>query len=1065
MIRQRISHAIRHALCAAFTLACLSITAPTPATAQMVTGASIPGYAETMGVDIKNPPKDYMVEQIAVTAGASTGANVLWPGETGVFSLRINNTGAAPIIGPAAVHVIGYGTRGTPGDVWTPQMFRISVESDVKLNLNVPAKGSQIVTVTPKIPARFGGYALVLDIPGEGATVAVNLVRTLPADSGSVQFPTYALDLPFTSPVEAMTVLQRLGVKGFRCEFGYSGTFEPDYQTKMQQYEDYFKQIKAHDLTAMLTIEGSKYEPMSTQFRSYLNDKAEGQFTYPGDVVWPPKYDTDVRKWARDIAANLGWPKGPVNAVELWNEPWNGISISGWGADDERFREIYEQLALGVRDARANDGTWVLSGGACSSTNTRDKLFGDGGTKFLPLLDFVSIHYQPMAADPSIDKLWHDRPASMGGPVRVWDTESWIGNTDDHVGGVIATMRSLGQSRTAGIFQGNVYAVNSVNVDNKPINIVQVYSPGAALAATQKFIGQRPFKQLVIKGGLPWVFEFGGRPLSPDGLTEGSPDDGTIVVTGDIGAFSERGRTLFRTVYGLKNQADVDAAQKALAALPAGSPDYSKAQGALAAASILHDAAMTIRAEKDFSLYDFYGNPVPAKGAKIVIPLKDSGYFLRTDGSRGSMDRLRAAVAAGRIDGIEPVEIVAHDMLRPIASKPELRITVRNVLNRPVTGVLKVSIGRFPAFFETPINSGVVPMIKLDSNTKQMTIPPQTAQDVVFTVTGGADLADNRYPLHATFDAGPDGVTPHYEDMRVNFVARRTITADGDLSDWKGIIPQPVSGAGIQASLTEQAWLPFENFKTGTGSGVASGYLAYDDQNFYFAAKVADNTPFEGLPRFETRDDDQYFYPAVSYNLADHHKEMDWPADTRRYSYRKDPDLPATSFPDRDNILIAFNVVPEDQKSDMYEFPAGTEPHYMVYKDTDYEYALNPVAAKYGGGTEIWRLNTPGMPRKTFYPRQPKSSYDGPVKDGKLVINRQGDTLIYECSIPWTEMPLVKAAVDAGKPVRFSFRVNDNAGPSYELANERSVSKINAFAFHDDFEQHWANELEFGFGK
>jgi hypothetical protein len=57
----------------------------------------------------------------------------------------------------------------------------------------------------------------------------------------------------------------------------------------------------------------------------------------------------------------------------------------------------------------------------------------------------------------------------------------------------------------------------------------------------------------------------------------------------------------------------------------------------------------------------------------------------------------------------------------------------------------------------------------------------------------------------------------------------------------------------------------------------------------------------------------------------------------------------------------------------------------------------------------------------------------------------------------------VKQCLDAGKPVKFSFRVNDDKGPGYELAAGRSVSKINSFAFHVDWIQHWANELEFGF--
>ena len=59
----------------------------------------------------------------------------------------------------------------------------------------------------------------------------------------------------------------------------------------------------------------------------------------------------------------------------------------------------------------------------------------------------------------------------------------------------------------------------------------------------------------------------------------------------------------------------------------------------------------------------------------------------------------------------------------------------------------------------------------------------------------------------------------------------------------------------------------------------------------------------------------------------------------------------------------------------------------------------------------------------------------------------------------------MKAALDAGHPIKFSFRVSDDKGPTYELAAGRSVSKQNPLAFHAYWESHWANELEFAFEK
>jgi hypothetical protein len=139
-------------------------------------------------------------------------------------------------------------------------------------------------------------------------------------------------------------------------------------------------------------------------------------------------------------------------------------------------------------------------------------------------------------------------------------------------------------------------------------------------------------------------------------------------------------------------------------------------------------------------------------------------------------------------------------------------------------------------------------------------------------------------------------------------------------------------------------------------------------------------------------------------------------------------------------------------------------PGFTNYKDTDYEYALNPIAPEYGGGVEIWRLQVPGMPRKSFYPRQPKSPYDGAVK-GQLVIKRDGNTRIVEAAIPWSEIPDVKQKLDLGENIKFTFRVNDNKNPGImELSHERSVAKRNA-SMQSDWVEHWANEVEFGWEK
>ncbi|MDX1932287.1 MAG: PA14 domain-containing protein [Capsulimonadales bacterium] len=1176
-VRRTFRSAVRAAICVA------SLTVPLlgparPAAAQMVTGTGMPGFKTVFGLDGGRETRTFAVRETAVKTPTGEGANVLWPGETATFTFRFTNKTGTPLSATGFWEIIPYGTRVPVGDIWTPNVFPLGKSTRVPLTVTLPANGEATVTVRPPIPARFGGYALVADLGAAGRAFAATLVRTPKADPGRVQYPTYALDLGWPHEVTeaSATFFERVGIKGCRFGAGYHPTTANDFDTRYREFAQHLEWAWKHHITVMLTVgEGGAPQPLGRP-RPWLDEKGVLLDT-KSDYAWLPELDPDFRRWTAQIVGKWGWPNGPVNAIELWNEPWEGISISGWGADMIRFRDMYKNMALGVVDARQAQKVDVLIGGACSSSNTRDKLFSDGTLDFLPYLDFVSIHYQPLAADPSVEKLWAERK-SPNGPVRVWDTESWIANSEDRVAAVIASMRAQGQERTAGIYGGNVFE-SQVLSDNPRRGIIQAWSPAAAVAASQKFIGQRQFREILFRNGLPWVFVFDGAPI---GSNQGRPDDGTVVVVGDLGGVYERRRVLWRGVTGLKNRANIEAAQQKLAALPTTASDEErrKAETAVETARVLDGATMTLaNPTGEFVLHDFYGNPVPGSGGRIVVPLNGLGYFLRTTGKPGSFARLTKAIGQARVDGYTPVEIVLHDLTAAPGPAPggTPRVTLHNILNRSVAGTLTVDYGRGP--------------------TRLSTVRLKPFETVTLSLPAPASNAGNEYPCTVVFDAGGDGLSRHTETLHANVIAKRTITVDGDLTDWNGTLPQSANAGSGGPTLTEFAYQPFKTFDTGVNGGQAVGYLASDDRNFYFAAKIADGTGYPGNVRFETRDDDAYFYPEKTYaktsgggnfairwtarptapatgayrfvttsddgvrltikgkrvidNWTDHGgteneatvelkqgetaeieldyyqgggagviklewvapggqrepvpgpfearlfrgrtptgspvvtrtdarinfawdvgelpdpklggdglEELVWPTGVRRFSYRKDPDLPSGNG--TDNVQIAFNVLPPEKKT-WLPHPPGAPERFITYQDTDYEFALNAVAPEYGGGTEIWCLQKPGMMRKHFYPRQPKAPGDGgPVKTGTLIIRRDGNTRIVECAIPWSEMPEVKARLAAGRTVKFTYRVNDNRGPAYELAADRSVSKDNPWTFHNDWAGHWANELEFG---
>ena len=956
-------------------LACLCLVlAHSPhAGAQMVTGAGMTDFNKTFGVSARG----WSAKQTA----CSLGANVLWPGDEAAFTFFLKP--GEPLKGPVRVDVVQYGTRAAQGDMWKPIVFKLADTGQTTVEVDLPAAGG-FVTVKPRIGDKFGGYALILDLGERGRAFGAACVRVPKAEPGRERLPTYALDLPwpFERTPFVYQVFKRLGVKGARVEGGYNSIGEAHVDWAMQ-----------NDIALMLCV-GAANTP-NTQMplgrgRPWLNDDGSMKEKVKEDLAWLPSFDPEFKRYVKDVVKKYGWPKGPINAVELWNEPWEGVSISGWAADILRYREMFKAMAEGADEARKEAGLQVLIGGACSSANTRDKLFADGKNTFLPYLDFVSIHYQPLAADPALVPEWVNRKE---GRVQVWDTESWVANSEDKVAAVIASMRAMGQDRTAGIYGGNVFEGQRPKFDGKEYDVVQVWSPGAAVAACQQFIGPRPFREILFKNGLPWVFVFDGRA--------GKEDDGSVVVVGDLAPSYSPGRVLYRSV------------------------------------ALAPDAKMEITdGSGRFILYDFYGNPLSAQNGRITFPLNGLGYFLRANGTPGSFAGLLKELKSGRVSGVAPVEIMARDMTAPLSSKPAVKLKLTNVLPRPVKGRLTVSIEG----------------ITLSPAELELELGANESKDIAVTVTGGAANPENDYKLLATFDAAEDGATKHAEVIHANVIARRTITVDGNADDWEGVLPQK-NAQTVGTSDTEKAYLPFKDWSKQISGGSVTAWLAADDKAFYFAARVP---RMDGLPRYETRDDDAFFYPE---KVRDKDRELTWPTGVRRFSYRKDFDIPSANG--KHNVQIAFNVLPTERKA-WLPFPAGTMPGFCAYMDTDYEFALNKVGEQYGGGTEIFCLQRPGMIRKHFFPRQPKAEIDGGAVKGEAKLAVNGNFV--ECALPWSVIPEVRARLEAGLPVKFSFRVNNGNG-AFELAAHRSVSKENPFAFHNEWSTHWANEIEFALEK
>src|SRR5450755_3165219 len=88
-----------------------------PALAQMKSGEQMKNYEDLFGVKINQHSYPY---DITLMESRPAG-NVLAPGEQPAFTFLLKNNLANPIHASARIDVMSYGTRGIPGDIWTPE--------------------------------------------------------------------------------------------------------------------------------------------------------------------------------------------------------------------------------------------------------------------------------------------------------------------------------------------------------------------------------------------------------------------------------------------------------------------------------------------------------------------------------------------------------------------------------------------------------------------------------------------------------------------------------------------------------------------------------------------------------------------------------------------------------------------------------------------------------------------------------------------------------------------------------------------------------------------------------
>ena len=224
-----------------------------------------------------------------------------------------------------------------------------------------------------------------------------------------------------------------------------------------------------------------------------------------------------------------------------------------------------------------------------------------------------------------------------------------------------------------------------------------------------------------------------------------------------------------------------------------------------------------------------------------------------------------------------------------------------------------------------------------------------------FKINSGTANAGNLYNLN--FSAATNGKTIKKNwVIQSAYAPKKTINVDGNLGDWGSIAA------------------------TTMGGGNYSMRLAWDDNNLYFAAEIADDN-HAPYPVFKTNDF-EYFR-------------------SNRFDYVN-----------KDGIIMAFDVM-KNNPDDLLKNYANYEKACAA--DVDYQFFAQYAQ---GNKAEIIRYQAPGSNYQGYYPLTPTSPAIQAINattsggtDGKVNFSRSGNKTIYEGAIAWNTIPELRDSV------------------------------------------------------
>ncbi|MCX7011059.1 MAG: hypothetical protein NTW86_00580 [Candidatus Sumerlaeota bacterium] len=649
--------------------------------------------------------------------------------------------------------------------------------------------GGFLWTLEPQLSLR-GSYAVYVKagdgIEAVAATLAV-VPKNHPGPRKDFFQMTNAGSAKTLDEYTAMT--QRLGFKWIRYETGwrqgqpdangapgaFDWTRDDEYASALRKYQLYALICAGH-APAWARPQGPDGKPATF---------GRGKPATIPDNKWMGGFET----WTEEYVKRYG---DVVLMMDLFNEPWEGDGISGFGSTGAHLREMMRHAYAGAK--RANKD--FLVGGCDSTSENEDHLLCDPDIG--QYVDFLSYHT-------------FTRHATFG-PYQAQSIGKWAADTESWVGAGVETPFGIINALAMGFKTTHWYFPGSLLRDNKS-SLLMPSGAASQAAALNHFLTDMDYAGQPNPRCLPYLFVFAHRDGSPTqrdykSLAYFSPK--TWPKVGSLGQEPEK-----CTHEDL--QTDIKRRGETWdQILPGGTfsiPDPNK----------------------EITVYDFDANPMPdlRKGDNWIIPMAMHQDFYIT--CTGGPQRLMELLRGGTMEGMTPVQIVFRDFVQRVEKLPPLRVTLQNAYNVPISG--KAVVSRMPDGWQ------------METQQSFQEIPAGGQADVLFKVTQAPASPQNVYPFEVRVETD-QGTAQWREEIHANVIARGTIQIDGQLDDWRKIhaVAQTFNGGPTETDSAVRYMKLDEELEKFSGEGFQGDFAAaYDDDNFYCMMRLNDPNDQRGV--------------------------------------------------------------------------------------------------------------------------------------------------------------------------------------------------------------------------